>query len=68
MKAFKILQKIKSVLKYFTYPDPNSPEGLRLRADRLVKEDGYSYQHPYVSALLKQADLKEDELRKKRDA
>ena len=38
---------------------PNSPEGLRHRADHLVKKEGLSYQHPYVSALLKQADLME---------
>jgi hypothetical protein len=40
------------------YGEPNSPEGLRYRARRLVR-DGFPPDNPMVTALLKQADLKE---------
>ena len=55
---------IKKALKWL-FTNPNSPEGLRMRADRLMEKFGYSVQHPYVSALLKQADILEEEAEKK---
>jgi len=49
--------KVKRFFKML-FTDPNSPEGLRMRAKRLI-EEGVSPDHPYVSVLLKQALLKE---------
>lgn len=39
---------------------PHSPEGLRHRADRLVKS-GVSEDNPYVRSLRKQAEQKEQQ-------
>lgn len=54
----KIIDWLKELWFEFTH-DPNSAEGLRMRAKRLIKK-GYALDNPYISALLKQALLKED--------
>ena len=54
MKLVKWLKELAFQLSH----SPNSPEGLRHRANRLVKE-GCNENHPYVQALRKQAKLKE---------
>lgn len=56
------MKKIKEWLKRrwqeLSIVDPNSPEGLRERAIRLV-QDGTPEDNPWVTSLLKQADVKE---------
>jgi len=59
MQNMKIVEWLKEFVFQIMH-DPNSPEGLRHRAERLMKE-GYSRSNPYVQALLKQAELKEKE-------
>jgi len=58
-KKMKIVEWLKEQFFQITH-DPNSPKGLRHRAERLIQE-GYSQNNPYVQALLKQAKLKEKE-------
>lgn len=56
-----MFEKIKAWLKEYWFQathDPNSPEGLKHRAERLVKK-GVSRDNPAVSSLVKQALLKE---------
>lgn len=57
-------KRLKTYLKMLV-TDPNSPEGLRMRADKLL-EKGFSPQNPQVSALVKQADLIEMEQRRRK--
>ena len=55
----KVWNWIKNRLQEFSIGDPNSPEGLRHRAERLIKR-GYPLDSPYISLLLKRALLKEN--------
>jgi len=54
----KIRQWFKNRLKELEIEDPNSPEGLKERARRMIKK-GFPTDSPYVSALIKLALLKE---------
>lgn len=54
----KLKKWLKNRWKELEIGDPNSAEGLRERAKRLIKE-GYAIDSPYVSVLVKQALLKE---------
>jgi len=49
----------KRIFKQFV-TDPNSPEGMRIRA-KVLMEKGYPESNPMVQALLKQAEIKEKE-------
>jgi len=56
-----MFEKIKSWFKelgFMLIHTPNSPKGLRHRAERLAKK-GVRLEHPYLSVLVKQALLKE---------
>ena len=54
----KVKEWFKRRLRELQIGDPNSPEGLRERAKRLVQK-GCEEDNPMVTALLKQADIKE---------
>jgi len=63
MAMTKVLwfHKLRKWLKEWVFQlthTPNSSEGLRHRAERLI-EEGYPLDSPYISMLLKQALLKE---------
>lgn len=58
---------VKARLKYIWFiisTEPNSPEGLRHRAQRLM-DKGYKKSNPSVSYLLKRAKLEEERRRRK---
>jgi len=50
---------LKRRLQELQIGDPNSPDGLRLRAKRLIEDEGMAPNNPYVSFLIKQILLKE---------
>ena len=56
-----MIERVKAWFKEIWFEmthDPNSPEGLKHRAIKLIKE-GTPISHPHVSMLVKQALLKE---------
>jgi len=54
----RIVERLKEIAFMLTH-NPNSPEGLRYRANRLVNQ-GFSESNPHVKALRKQAELLEE--------